>query len=671
MQPLPRILFAAALALAATAPLSAGWSPVGSPVQPAITLQLNPAHPELLYARVSMGEEGSEEDYLWRSEDAGASWRDVQIGLERSVTALAIDPANPRVIWAWTTDAQLWRSADAGDTWSLRYILPDFNAPEVIQLLVDPRHPRWIYRVDFGFGRDFSGTRVAVSRDAGATFSEGASVPHTSGLDSIYPRPGYDELVSFDERGLEASTDGGKTWTLRGQLDGAGFVGGRLAPSSPDVLYGLPNDRARCLARSDDGGAHWETLAHPPSLSTSDDCEDVTIDPRDAHHVWVAANAGVESRRLLFESHDGGATWSQPSTAPTTGVVAAGGDVIYTSGIRGLGLFASRNGGQAWTEIDREILAGDLRDGLVAQRPPGGGAGRRLLALSTPPDFEGGRDAAYRSDGGQSWVKLPLQETRQILDAGGSNVVALDGNGLQRSQDGGESWRSVTNAPRPFALSSDVTQPHDLTLQTFQDDGAYGRVPLWASDDGGASWHLSNRGLPDACSHFASNDVCPRFGPYAVDPFQSSRRWIFVTDDFHPGQSRVFVSENAGASWRLAVAVPGLGLALVADPRVRGRLLAGTTSGLLVSEDGGFHWRQLGDLADGVAVRQIVRDERSGTWYVATNAHGIFRGLGNGAHWTLLAGAPGHGAPTIAVDPRRPTALLAAFRGQGVWRWTP
>ena len=662
------LLLATVLLLAGTAPVFAGWSPLGSPVQPSITLQLSPSAPELLYARVFLSE-GPEEDYLWRSEDAGASWRDAQSGLERPVSALAIDPSNPRVIWVWTADAQLWRSADAGETWSRRYTDPGSDPPQVFQLLVDPRRPRTLYRVDYeGLA---SGTQVAVSHDAGATFVEGVFVPHFFSFDSIYPRPGHDELVSFDQKGLEVSTDGGRSWTLRGQIGAAGFVGGRLAPSSPDVLYGLPNDSSRCLARSDDAGAHWEALSEPPLPPSTYSCSDVAIDPQDPHHVWVAVSTFENGTlgHLTVESRDGGATWSRPSSAPAAGVVAAGGEVIYTGGVRGQGLFVSRDGGQTWTETDRGITAGDQRRGLVAQHRPDGGAGRRLLVLSA--SLDGSPDAAYRSDGGKIWVKLPLQEPRQIVDAGGSNVVAWDQTGVQRSQDGGESWRSVPSAPpQPFGLTSNVTQPRYLSLQAFEADSSFGRVPLWTSDDGGATWRRSSRGLPDACSHIGSVDVCPDFTSYAVDPFRPSRRWV-VVNDFYPAPSRVFLSENAGASWGALPIPPRLLLSLAADPRVRNRLLASTVNGLLVSTDSGAHWHSLGDLPAGAAVHQLIRDESSATWYAATRAHGIFRSRDNGAHWALLAGAPDHDSPAIAVDPRQPAALLAAFAGQGLWRWTP
>jgi photosystem II stability/assembly factor-like uncharacterized protein len=663
------ILFAAVLLLVGIGPASAGWSPLGSPIRPFVTLQLDPGRPELLYARV-FASEGPEEDYLWRSEDGGVTWRNVQSGLENPVNALAIDPSNPRVIWVWTPDGQLWRSADAGDTWSRRLTTPtDQIPPDVRQLLVDPDHPDTLYRVDAENG--FL-TIVAVSRDGGVSFTKGTPVssrPFSTG--PIYVHPERDELLAFDQDGLKVSLNGGQTWILRGRYRGAGFVSGRLAPSDPDTLYGLATASNHCLARSDDAGVHWQSLATPPGLpSRQSFCSDVAIDPRDAHHVWLAALSfrGGGRRNLLFESRDGGTTWSRAFSQPADGVVAAGGDVLYTGSIRGRGLYVSRDGGRTWKGSDQGIIAGDLRGGLVAQRLPGGGAGRRLLALNTP--IGGSPDGVYRSDGGKDWVKTPLQEPSQVVDAGGSTVLALDKRGLIRSQDGGTTWAVVASAPQqPFSLLSSVTRPRYVALLAFEDNGAFGNVPLWTSDDGGATWRRSSNGLPIVCSHIASVDVCPSLTGYTVDPFNPNRRWIFGIDAF-PAQPRVFISENAGASWQVASLLPNP-LALAADPHVPGRLLAGTYDGLFVSEDAGAHWLPLGDLPAGAAIRQLAYDPLSATWYAATTALGIYRSLDNGVHWTLLAGAPDHDNPTIAVDPRRPTALLATFRGQGVWRWTP
>jgi len=290
MQSLRRILFAAALALAA-APLSAGWSPVGGPVKPIVTPQLAPGRPELLYALTPVAEAANAEgsSYLWRSEDAGATWRDIQAGLERPVQALAIDPEDPRVIWASTSTGEIWRSGDAGDTWSQRPAPASRLELQVIQLLVDPHHPDTLYRVKVAFG-SFR-LLVSVSRDGGATFTKGSPFTDTnSSFRPVIASPAHDELLAFVHEGLRVSTDGGQSWHTRSLFRGDGFRRGVLAPSAPDTLYGIPNDRNQCLARSDDDGAHWRPLAYPPRLPGGHaPCYDVAVDPLDALHVWVAA----------------------------------------------------------------------------------------------------------------------------------------------------------------------------------------------------------------------------------------------------------------------------------------------------------------------------------------------------------------------------------------------
>lgn len=675
MRLLPRILFAAALALAATAPLAAGWAPVGGPVQPIVTLQLDPGRPELLYARTAASEDVAFQGfYLWRSEDAGATWRSVEPGLEVPVSALAIDPQNPRVIWVWASEGSLWRSADAGGTWALRATFPSPIEPQIIQLLVDPHDPNTLYRVEIDI--ESSKPVVAVSRDGGTTFQEGALLPdRANGARPVLVHPDLDELLAFTSKGVLASTDGGQSWHPRGQLPHSSLGHGIRAPSAPETLYAVPasGNRNQCAARSDDDGAHWRLLPYPPRLPSAHAyCYSVAVDPRDALHVWVSARILLSNQyqNWLVESRNGGTTWAKPAVVPDPGVIAAGGERLYTGDDGGLSLFTSADGGRTWTATDHGIIAGDLRDGLIAQRPPGGGPRRRLVALNTP--LSGNPDELYRSDGGQSWMKVTLApgEPVTIAGAGGSTVLAGGEDGVLRSTDNGMTWTVLPSPQGVQAFRSDPVQPRYPALLAFQPDDAYGQLALWTSDDAGATWRRSSDGLPIPCSHIASVDVCPAFPAYAVDPFNPSRRWI-SNYEAYPLSPRIFVTEDAGATWHLATSDLTRTLALAADPQTPGRLLAGRDGGLFVSTDGGLHWSPLGDLPDGAVIRQFAWDPLSASWYAATIAHGIYRSLDGGAHWTLLAGAPDHDNPTIAVDPRRPTALLAAFAGQGLWRWTP
>lgn len=668
----PRWFFTLAtlgLAMAAmaamAAPVSAGWSPLGGPLDPVINLQLDPDRPELLYAQV-IHYEYEKEGYLWRSEDAGTTWRNVQAGLQRPISALAIDPTDPKVIWVWTIGGELWRSGDAGDTWSRRYSTPSGSESfSVLKLLVDPRDPQTLFRVDQD--RSEPGLHVAVSRDGGASFHRGPLIPRTYGGDTVFFNEERGELVAFDDKGLEVSTDGGQTWVKRGSYHSTPFQGGRIAPSDPGTMYGLPVVDDVCGARSDDAGAHWQKLAPLPPPPNKFTCDDIAVDPKDARHVWIAGYrlAVDDDYDRLFESKDGGETWSGPFRAPAAGLTPVGGKVLYSDGrLYGeQGLYVSQDGGRTWKRRDQGIIAGDVRPDLVAQRLPSGGPGRRLVVVL---DY-GGYSYSLRSDGGKEWVKVPLRSTDALSDAGGSTIVAIEEGVVRRSRNGGETWRFVPSAP-PYAsaLFADLVQPRYQALQAsiLEDSYSYG---FWISDDSGATWRLSRK---TECFHIASLDYCLDVSAYAVDPFDARRRWMALPPTVS-SPTVTFVSNDAGASWHPTPSAPPPVFGLAADPLVKDRVLALTNDGLFVSEDGGDHWHPLGQgLPDGAVIVQLVRDASTATWYAATRRQGIYRSFDGGATWQILDGAPDLAA-TIAVDPRKPTALLAAFRGQGVWRWTP
>jgi photosystem II stability/assembly factor-like uncharacterized protein len=660
----------ALLVLAAASPVSAGWTPViGGPDRPAVELHLDPDRPELLYARVPAYIGG----FLWRSLDAGTTWRSLQTSLGRQTSALAVDPNDPRVIWTWTPEGELWRSGDAGETWSRRFASSPISNPSGVQLLVDPRQPETIYRVEEGRSGDRFGLRVAVSRDGGVTFHTGALLPfmYSGNQMAVSSRSG--ELFAFTTTGLAVSADGGRTWRIRSRFH-QGFLASAMAPSDPDTLYALPADSA-LLARSDDAGAHWRVMTRPRLPRHTIGYYRVAVDPRNARHVWLSAYVAADEGDPYwnFESKDGGETWSPPLPMPSAGVVPAGGPVLYTGvtidAFSETGLYVSQDGGRHWEPKDQGIVSGDPLD-LVAQLLPDGR--RRLLAV-IPVKYHFG---LIRSDGGEPWVRLPLRATS--IAGTGSAVVATAARGVVRSEDGGNSWSAASPAPpRAETLLSDLHQPRYLAVHSrVGDEPDEGDLFLWVSDDGGASWRFASHGLPTACGHEASVDFCPRFWSYGVDPFDAKRRWV-VSFNTVFGPPRIFVSQDAGASWQdLALNPPTWISDLAADPTVPNRLLAGTSRGVIVSEDGGAHWSGLGQgLPGDSTVLQLVPD--GGAWYAVVVRNGgrrhsgIYRSLDGGANWTLLAGAPDTSVARIRLDPTSPNALLAVFRGQGLWRWTP
>jgi photosystem II stability/assembly factor-like uncharacterized protein len=676
-------LMSSALLLVAAGPAAAGWSPLGGPGVPLAELQLDRGRPDVLYVNA--------DSHLWRSNDAGATWRSLQAGLERSVTAFALDPANRGTIWAWTSKDQLWRSRDAGETWSQRPTTPS-QYPRVIQLLVDSVDPETLYRFDESRNEDFDfGLQVWVSHDGGASFHAGAFLLNESLLSSpgertrFFVHPERSELLFFGHQGVLTSRDGGQTWSLRGLFHGEGFYYGRPAPSDPDTLYGL-SVSSGCPVRSDDAGAHWLGLACPSLHGYSYGFPDLAVDPRSASHVWLVADVFLHGfHHWLLESNDGGESWSPPRLMPEGAVVSAGGSVVYAgtnayahvSDYPERGFSMSRDGGRTWRSLAAGISAGDLSRAFVVQRSPDAGDGWRLIALALGPAFAAkGDPGLFLSKGRREWVKSGRGPFYELAATGGSAAVAVKGGLVVRSQDGGGTWSAVPSAPKKAGiLLADAIQPRYLTIQKFMRNDVFGDLVLWTSDDGGATWRQSRNGRAHcAPGGPGGGGFCGFFSAYAVDPFDATHRYAAAFALNGVSHLEFYLSTDGGLSWH----PPDPGIppeapiaALASDPASPGRLLAGSYDGLLLSEDGGSHWRPWGDLPSSAVVYQLVRDERTATWYAATGAQGIYRSLDGGAHWTLLAGAPDLDAPTIALDPRTPDALIATFKGLGVWQWRP
>jgi photosystem II stability/assembly factor-like uncharacterized protein len=396
--------------------------------------------------------------------------------------------------------------------------------------------------------------------------------------------------------------------------------------------------------------------------------------------VWLVEDLFSRGfQHWLFESNDGGESWAPPHLMPEGAVVPAGGSIVYagSSAFSSVvsypehGFSMSRDGGRTWRSLAAGISAGDVFSSFVVQRGPDAGDGWRLLALLRASEPGPG---LFRSKGRREWVKSG-RHFSELAATGGSTAVAVKDGLVVRSQDGGASWNAVPSAPREAGgLLADAMQPRYLAIHKFVRNDEFGDLFLWTSDDGGATWRQSQGRVHCSPGGPGGEGFCGFFVAYAVDAFDATHRYAaaFAFNGVPPWA--IYLSTDGGLSWHPSdpgIPPPARIFALAADPASSGRLLAGTSDGLLLSEDGGSHWRSWGDLPSSSAVHQLVRDERTATWYAVTDAQGIYRSLDGGAHWTLLAGAPDLDAPTIAIDPRNPDTLIATFKRLGVWQWRP
>jgi photosystem II stability/assembly factor-like uncharacterized protein len=264
--------------------------------------------------------------YGWDS--ANSRWvglpspKDVQI-----VTALTISPADPKVILAGTQPGALFRSEDGGQSWkNLNVpIKPHvstgfFEDPKSIVAGVQVDRPparHWTRITQILFdptevSRVWAGVEIDgawISRDGGVTWSR-----HTDGLKSddvhgfaIAPN-GARTLFATTNAGLHTSTNGGETWTFKAIDSEWQYTRSILAKSGdPDVMLltngnGAPGTTGK-LYRSSNGGRTWSDVGLPGSVESS--VYFLATHPSDPNLIFAAATLGQ-----LYRSRDGGESWT-------------------------------------------------------------------------------------------------------------------------------------------------------------------------------------------------------------------------------------------------------------------------------------------------------------------------------------------------------------------------
>jgi hypothetical protein len=268
---------------------------------------------------------------LLRSVDGGTSWETLLPG---DVRVVAPDPADPRRLFAGLQPATAWRSDDGGATWReltglgsaeerAGWHLPGATPLETLPLArvsafaFDPAEPAVVYA-----GIEIGG--IYRSDDGGDSWR--ACNEDLSSLDvhRLVPHPLEPETIfAATETGVYRSVDRGASWEGRPFETGAGYTRAllALAPDAADdrfVLLAGPAevdpwgwaeeaDGARCrLVRSVDDGATWRPLTFGLPDFFEGLIATIVADPADPHSLVLGSWDG-----RVFASRDRGLNWAQ------------------------------------------------------------------------------------------------------------------------------------------------------------------------------------------------------------------------------------------------------------------------------------------------------------------------------------------------------------------------
>lgn len=626
---------------------------------------------------------------LWKTVDMGLSWFNVSDGYFKtgSVGAVAVAESDPNVVYVGMGEHAprgvmthhgdgVYKSTDAGKTWKHMGLTP---TQHIARIVIDPRNPDVVLVAAQGALYSPSKERgIYKSTDGGATWRQVLYVNENTGcaelsMDATNPRILYAAMWEHGRKpwqvisggpgsGLYKSVDGGETWTRleKGLPKEMGKMAIAVSRSNPEKVYALiesdsqqekgglfeSNDAAASWSRvtndhrlvqrawyyielfvdpqneetlyvlsapalrSTDGGRTWEQLS-----GTHGDYHDLWINPRNPDNLIIANDGGAAI------SFNKGRSWSTQSNMPTAQIYRInvdnrfpyhiyGGQQDNTSvciphrslggyGITATDWTASAGGESAFLAFDpnnpTRVLGGSYQ-GTIEVLDTKANASTHIMAA--PNQYLGmdAKDMQYRynwnapiiwsrhepntfyhaaqvllktSDWGNSWTEVSPDLTRNDKSKQGKGGVPYTNEAV-----GAENYGTIAYV---------AESPHEKgVLWTGSDDGL-----VYLTRDGGKTW---NNVTPPGLAECLVNAI-------EISPHDKATAYIATTrfkfNDHTPG---LYKTTDYGKTWtRIDNGIPRNAFTrVVREDEVRKDLLfAGTELGVFVSWDGGKNWSSL------------------------------------------------------------------------------
>ena len=567
---------------------------------------------------------------VWRSDDAGRTWRNLGLKDGRHIIRLVIHPRNPDIVWAAVVghlfgpneERGIYKTVDGGKTWKRTLFVN--NQTGASDLVMEPGNPQVFYagtwrviRTPYSLESGGEGSGLWKSEDGGETWKDitaskglpkgvwgivGVAVA-PSNPDKVYA------ILENEKGGLYASTDAGKSWTL---LSSDNNIRQRawyytkvfVDPKNENLVY-APNVG---FMVSRDGGKTFQSLRTPHG-----DHHDLWIDPEDGKRMIVADDGGAQV------SYDGGANWSTYMNQPTSQIYRVSTDNSFPYRILGAQQdnstirIRSRTYGAAITENDWEETAGSESGYVVADplNPDivyGGNYGGYLSRL----DHRTGENRAITvwpdnpMGAGADVLKYRFQWNFPIFfSPHNPKRLYCAGNALFVTENEGASWEQISpdlttnDKSKQKSSGGPITQDNTsveyyCTIFTAA-ESSLEKDLLWTGSDDGLV-HISIDGGKNW------DNVTPAGAPKwimwnAIETHPTKKGVAYITgtryklDDFTP---YIYKTTDYGKSWKLITnGINRMHFTRVmrADQKRDGLLYAGTEYGMYISYDDGANWK--------------------------------------------------------------------------------
>lgn len=569
-------------------------------------------------------------DGMYKSTDAGKTWKKIGLDLTQHIARIVIDPKDPNIVfvaaqgalYSASADRGIYKSTDGGNTWKKVLYINDKTG--CAELSMDMNNPRILYAAMWEHGRlpwkvisGGPGSGLYKSTDAGETWEPMQSgLPKEMGKMSISVCRSNSEKVyaliesDFDKEagGLYVSNNAGKNWsqvTNDHRLIQRAWYYIELFtdPQNDNTIYVM----SAPALRSTDGGKTWSTINTPHR-----DHHDLWINPLNANNMIASDDGGASI------SFNKGRSWSSQQNMPTAQIYRInvdnqfpyriyGGQQDNTSvsiasrNISGGGItvadWTSSAGGEsaflAFNPDDPRYVLGGSYQGTIEVLDTKTKSSYNIMAAPIQYLSMDAKDMKYRynwnapiiwskhepntfyhgsqlllktTDMGRSWAEVSPDLTRNEKDKQGKPGVPFTNEAV-----GAENYGT---------LSYVLEHPNEKgVIYTGSDDGV-----VSVTKDGGKTWkNITPAGLAECL-----------INAIEVSPFDNATAYIATTrykfNDHKPG---LYKTTDYGKSWtKIDAGIPNNAFTRVVreDAVVKDLLFSGTELGLYISWNGGKNW---------------------------------------------------------------------------------
>lgn len=568
-------------------------------------------------------------DGMWKSVNAGKTWKHIGLKNSRHIPRVRIHPKNSDIVFAAvlgdlykaSEERGVYKSIDGGKNWK-KVLFSNADAGAV-DLIIDPTNPRVLYastwnvrRTPYSLSSGGEGSALWKSTDEGETWtniSTNKGLPKGIwGISGITVSPLNSDiiwaLIENKDGGLYKSTNAGETWKLvnsERKLRQRAWYYTRLYADTQDenLLYVLNVQ----YHQSKDGGKTFKTFNAPHG-----DHHDLWIAPENNQRMIIADDGGAQI------SFDAGKNWSTYMNQPTAQFYRVVTDNhfpyrIYgaqqdnstvrishrtNGGIIGESDWESTAGGEsahiAVDPLNNNIVYGGSYGGLLTRMNHKTGERRAINVWPDDPMGHGAEDMKYRFQWNYPIFFSPHNKQKLYTTSNFVHVTYNEGQSfevispdLTRNDpktlevSGGPITKDNTGVEYYGTIFAAVESPFEADLiWTGSDDGL-----VHVTKNGGKNWeNVTPKKMPE---WMLINCI-------EVDPFTAGGAYIVGTryklGDYTP---YIYKTEDYGRTWKLitnGISAEHFTRALRADPNRKGLLYAGTENGIYISFDDGENW---------------------------------------------------------------------------------